>query len=172
MRALLARVGRRRSVSLLLAAAILAAVSGEALWKHGAPPRGPSLVFPGDGGSFSGAIPSTTNPAPWAMGSVPLCLSRPGFVQITELVPEGGNGELQVVGFATRPRRASSSSGASQMFGASQRTLVDEGFPAVNPVVSVTCTKSGSPIRPGQALMTELAAQFRRTGPGPGWSRG
>jgi hypothetical protein len=107
----------------------------------------PRLYFPADA-AFGIAVPYSSNTAPWSFGSITLCTTKPGHVTITRLTPMGGAG-VAFLAAATRPA-------GHQLFGDSQRSLIQEGF-SVPAVVTATCSGDNGP-------HDELAAQFRNTG--------
>jgi hypothetical protein len=152
-------VGLNRKI--VIAAVTVAVAAGVAggLYLHdgGSAPligSAPRLTYPGDG-PFGIALPYA-NSKPWAFGGIPLCLSKPGSITITGLVPQGGEGGLELVKVATRYHVG------HNMFGDSQRTLKAEGFPTGTPIVRQTCD---DPVNPH---FYELGSSWVRTVAGNG----
>jgi hypothetical protein len=125
----------------------------------------PRLVWPSDGGAFGMSIPNSGKPDPWFLGGIELCTDRPGLVRLTRLVPQGGNGEVRVVGLATRPH-VDGTAASNNLTGASQRTLEAEGFPRLPTVVAAACPPDFDHPRPNQVTLYELAVRVDRAGSG------
>jgi hypothetical protein len=110
----------------------------------------PKLYYPDPNGGFGGSL-AYHGDAPWSFGAVALCLTGPGTVTVTGVHPIGGNGQLKLLGFATRPMPKSA-------LGAAQETLTQFGFPS-SATVTTTCVNG---------LATELGTTWQRTGSGNG----
>lgn len=114
--------------------------------------------------------------APWnaasqsvSMATINLCLNRPGAVQITELVPQGGNHQLRVTDFATRPSLDPDGRPTAEQsrLGAAPGSLGAIDFPAGGrATVTARCVHGVDEIKAGS--FDELGATFERTGSGDG----
>jgi hypothetical protein len=153
---------RRGRLSLVMAAVLViaAVLVAFGVERHR---RIPSLVWPSDGGAFGMALPYSGKAGPWFLGGIPLCTDRPGVVQLTRLVPQGGNGEVRVVGLATRPH-VEGTHASNNLTGASQRTLEAEGFPRLPTIVGAACPPDSDHPRPNQVTFYELAVRVDRAG--------
>jgi hypothetical protein len=157
---------RRRRILLVVLSAVLvtvaALVATGLAWSREHSPR---LVWPSDGGAFGMSLPYSGKAGPWFLGGIPLCTDRSGVVQLTRLVPQGGNGQVRVVGLATRPH-IEGTHASNNLTGASQRTLEAEGFPRLPTVVAAACPPDFNHPRPNQVTFYELAIRVDRAGPG------
>jgi hypothetical protein len=99
--------------------------------------------------AFGIVPPANSNPAPWTFGAVPMCLDRPGKVTITSLTPLGAK-DIRAVAVSVSEHWST--------FGASQRSLAAEGFPA-SAVVDAQCSTG---------VVNVMGSTFARTGDGPG----
>jgi hypothetical protein len=160
------RPSRRPPLSLIVLAVVLvtaaALVTAGVAWSREHITR---LVWPSDGGaSFGMSLPNSGKPGPWFLGGIELCTDRPGVVRLTRLVPQGGNGQVRVVGLATRPH-VESTHASNNLTGASQRSLEAEGYPGLPTVVAAACPPDFDHPRPNQVTAYELAVQVSRAGP-------
>jgi hypothetical protein len=159
---------RRVAAVVVGAVGLVAVVVGVLIdGRHG---DGPRIVWPSDSG-FGMTVPSQGDPRPWRFGAVNLCLDRPGSVTISSIEPQGGNHQLRVVGFATRPDPALNPALTydQKHMGADRESLAHAGFPSGLAIVAAACPKTW-PERATTVLFYELGTQFQRSGPGPAWA--
>jgi hypothetical protein len=150
-----------------LAASLVVVVATYSAWWILHVREGPRLLWTKDAAGFGIGVNDDGSGRPWSVGSIPLCLDRPGAVRIRWVVPVGGDGGITVVGIAIRPRDGTlPANGDDYMLGTSRLRLRSAGFAGDNRVVDVRCAWEKSATR-GHLLFYELGVELQSSRPRP-----